>query len=277
MDASRIILDDSRMDSSGLSFDSIRVTVPPTERRCEPDWSWSARTPVTDFDLWLVENGEAQMKLNGECWELSSGDVVLLTPGAKPEATHRPDRPLHVHFTHFLPLRGRRVLMKLPEVPGSRRWHVRETPALFEAMRRAGRRAHEPRGEECARGWLEAVLRDVLEQLIRPEALLQDETLTRLVAAVRMEPTRHWTVAEMARACCWSPQHLTRRFRAATGRAPMEFVIRERVRQAEQALRESSEPLKRIAERLGYADVYYFHRQFRRMTGRTPGQVRHGS
>jgi AraC-type DNA-binding domain-containing proteins len=276
MDARRVLLDYPLIMPPRWSFDSVRITVPPTERRCGSDWFWNARAPLLDFDLWLVESGEGRMDLDGESWELHAGDVVLLTPGTRPRATHRPDRPLHVHFAHFVPLRGGRELTRLAEAPGPGRWRVRDLPALAGALRLAGKRAREAEGGECAEAWLTTVLRDVVMQALRPEPAPADEALARLIAEVSAEPERGWTVATMARACGRSPQHFTRLFRAATGRAPMEFVIRERVRLAEQALLESSEPVKRIAERLGYADVYYFHRQFRRVTGRTPGQLRGG-
>jgi len=58
---------------------------------------------------------------------------------------------------------------------------------------------------------------------------------------------------------------------------PGQFVIRQRVLRAITLLRESDLPIQQIAETLGYNDVFFFHRQFRRVAGATPRSVRLGT
>ena len=67
---------------------------------------------------------------------------------------------------------------------------------------------------------------------------------------------------------------LRRRFRDATGVPPHEFVIQSRVSEARRLLGETDEPIKSIARRLGYSDVYFFSRQFRRFAGVPPAMYR---
>jgi AraC-like DNA-binding protein len=67
---------------------------------------------------------------------------------------------------------------------------------------------------------------------------------------------------------------LRRRFRQATGMPPHEFVLNARVAQARQLLGETDLPIKSIAQKLGYRDVYFFSRQFRRHAGVPPALYR---
>ena len=67
---------------------------------------------------------------------------------------------------------------------------------------------------------------------------------------------------------------LRRRFRAATGISPHQHVLQLRIAEARQLLGESDEPIKSIAQRLGYRDVYFFSRQFRAVTGVPPAMYR---
>jgi AraC-like DNA-binding protein len=65
-----------------------------------------------------------------------------------------------------------------------------------------------------------------------------------------------------------------RKFRAAAGAAPHEYVIHSRVGEARRMLGETDLPIKSIAQRLGYNDVYFFSRQFKKFAGVPPGLYR---
>jgi iron complex transport system substrate-binding protein len=63
---------------------------------------------------------------------------------------------------------------------------------------------------------------------------------------------------------------LRRRFRKATGTSPHGYVLQCRLAEARRLLGETDLPVKSIAERLGYRDVYFFSRQFRQLAGVPP-------
>jgi len=67
---------------------------------------------------------------------------------------------------------------------------------------------------------------------------------------------------------------LRRRFRAATGMPPHEFVLQARVSEARRLLGETDRPIKSIAQELGYRDVYFFSRQFKKLAGVPPAMYR---
>jgi len=63
-------------------------------------------------------------------------------------------------------------------------------------------------------------------------------------------------------------------FAEQTGVSPARYRILRRIDRAKSLLTEGRVPLKAVAEQLGYCDVYFFARQFKQLTGRTPGQFR---
>ena len=65
-----------------------------------------------------------------------------------------------------------------------------------------------------------------------------------------------------------------RRFKAATGYAPMDYVQTLRIEEAKQMLESGDEATDIIAQSLGYEDPTYFRRLFRKRTGTTPGRYR---
>ncbi|MEI2282423.1 AraC family transcriptional regulator [Paenibacillus polysaccharolyticus] len=71
-----------------------------------------------------------------------------------------------------------------------------------------------------------------------------------------------------------STSYLSRLFRNQIGLGPIEYLIHERVHRAKQLLLKSDARIQDIATKVGYADVYYFSRLFKKHTGRSPLQFR---
>lgn len=65
-----------------------------------------------------------------------------------------------------------------------------------------------------------------------------------------------------------------RRFVAATGLAPIEYVQRLRIEDAKRRLERTDEAADKISWRVGYEDPAFFRRLFKRVTGMAPGAYR---
>ncbi len=65
-----------------------------------------------------------------------------------------------------------------------------------------------------------------------------------------------------------------RRFKAATGYAPIDYVQTLRVEEAKHMLEATSDAIDQLARMTGYEDPTSFRRLFKRLTGVTPGRYR---
>ena len=79
---------------------------------------------------------------------------------------------------------------------------------------------------------------------------------------------------DIARKLGMGESTLRRRFREAAGVPPHEFVLQVRVNEARRLLGETNDPIKHVAQQLGYRDVYFFSRQFRQFAGVPPAMYR---
>ena len=79
-----------------------------------------------------------------------------------------------------------------------------------------------------------------------------------------------FTIASMARAAAMSPRTFIRRFREATGRAPMEWLIDARIERARELLETTDMAIDEIAERCGFGGSATLRHHFRRKVSLSP-------
>jgi AraC family transcriptional regulator len=80
---------------------------------------------------------------------------------------------------------------------------------------------------------------------------------------------------QMAAVARLSPSHFARRFKAATGLAPHQYLIARRVERAQHLLKSDNEVgLAEVAVRAGFVDQSHFSFHFKRIVGVTPRQFR---
>ncbi len=82
------------------------------------------------------------------------------------------------------------------------------------------------------------------------------------------------TLKEAAQHFAFSPNYLGYLFKEATGENFSDFLIRKRIDLACKMLQDPRLKIYEIAERLGYASLPYFTRQFKQQIGISPGYFR---
>ncbi len=92
--------------------------------------------------------------------------------------------------------------------------------------------------------------------------------------AVAGDPDRSCSLEQLARLARCSVVHLRRRFIAATGQPPARYARAARLGRARALLAEGDQPIKLIAEHLGFTDVQHFTRCFTAATGQPPASYR---
>ena len=71
-----------------------------------------------------------------------------------------------------------------------------------------------------------------------------------------------------------NPDYMSHLFHKKTGVSLMSYISEQRINTAKRLLATTMLPLQQIAERVGFSNSSYFHRQFKKTVGVTPQQYR---
>jgi transcriptional regulator GlxA family with amidase domain len=82
------------------------------------------------------------------------------------------------------------------------------------------------------------------------------------------------SIDDLARRVSMSTRNFTRRFRQATGEAPMAYLHKLRINCARQLLETDSRSVQEVCYEVGYEDIPFFRKVFKRYTGLAPKEYR---
>lgn len=108
----------------------------------------------------------------------------------------------------------------------------------------------------------------------RPMVVSEDWARVKRATDMILASTGRLSVQEVSRQCGLSERHLSTLFRDATGVSFTIFALRYRLSQAAHQLICTTQPVKAIAARWGFANPSHFHRTFQRQYGLSPTQYR---
>jgi AraC-like DNA-binding protein len=103
---------------------------------------------------------------------------------------------------------------------------------------------------------------------------LRDPAVSRALALMHANVAHGWSVEELAREAALSRSGLAERFTRVIGVAPMHYLADWRLQVAGQKLKDSNDPLVRIAEQVGYESEAAFSRAFKKKFGAAPATWR---
>ncbi len=121
---------------------------------------------------------------------------------------------------------------------------------------------------------LRAWLRDQPEGTAGWLGALRDNQIRKALSLIHESPQAPWTVESLARQAAMSRAAFAKRFMDLVGQPPLAYVTRWRMDLAAKLLRESREPVARIASRVGYLSETAFAKAFRRRRKMPPGAYR---
>jgi AraC-like DNA-binding protein len=111
----------------------------------------------------------------------------------------------------------------------------------------------------------------------RIHSLPEDRTLWSIsdaVSYIELHYAEHFTLEFFARKCAMNHSSFSRRFKDLTGYPLFEYINRVKIRQACTMLKREDRSVLDIATGLGYNNISFFNRYFRRVTGQSPSEFR---
>jgi len=129
---------------------------------------------------------------------------------------------------------------------------------------------------ECARSLLIEMPRDCQAgfAVLPIGSRHADEEVRRAEDFIRRHCREEIRFESLSRELGMSPRHFMRRFKAATGVAPTDYVQRLRVRAARRMLEGGSASVQEVMTSVGYDDLAFFRTLFKRHTGLAPSDYK---
>jgi AraC-like DNA-binding protein len=156
--------------------------------------------------------------------------------------------------------------------------HVRREPRLLSLVQlvRDEFREQRPAREVILTRLIEVLLIEALRSTAGTAASpglvrgLADERLAIALRRMHEDPTKAWTVAQLAKAAALSRSAFFERFNRAVGVAPMEYLLSWRMALAKKMLRRNEGNIGEVAARVGYSSQSTFSVAFTRHVGLAP-------
>jgi AraC-like DNA-binding protein len=218
-------------------------------------------------NLWCLHffRDPLDLKVDGHSFAVQRGCVTFIPPSVSIEYFFsRPTR--HIHLFALLEVEND---AKIAPVAGSQQLHG-EFEHWYGQMEEI--LAWHQTQPERARARLWEILWFLAKNGERPEG--SDPLVERARELIERRLHEPISVAALARDLDVSHNHLTRRFRQATGKTVVETIRQRRVARAEGLLRHTTLPIKAIAAQSGLGDFHAFNKALRRVSGQGPRAVR---
>lgn len=233
------------------------------------NWFWE--TKVSAFTIHYVVRGHLKFQLGAKSIEEKNGGCLLLLPGQSIKATSIGEEPVSLFCAHFSQIPDKFDELVLNHTL------IKEL-SLFESLihyavkNRSEKKS--PGSEQRVSHALSVIYDLVVSNMNSPKVNATEAQIEKMIEGIRSNPGGSWNVSEMALSVKMSRSRLTRWFNQLVGMPPNRFIIQQRITLATQWLEFSNYSVSEIAYRLGYKNPSFFTRQFKQVTGRSPGEFK---
>jgi len=237
-----------------------------------PRYDCRCRINSDCYELQYVAAGGVELEFGGKRYLIEGGGGWLIHPGTC--YTYQPQEKFGWWEHRYIVFSGSAVNGwrdggLLPEQP----WRIpsrRGFGVRLDRIIELARQLRVPLNRIEAANLLEKIFIDLRRAVpTASEPSWLERILSRLDTAPGA-PDYH----KLAAACGMSRRTMFRRFLAETGHTPHQYYLRSRVKMAARLLETTNLSIKDIAARLGYADPAHFARQFKAVSGSSPGEYR---
>ncbi len=238
-------------------------------------WPWIWDTTIPHFNFWFQTEGAGRLISRDKEYRLEPGMCFLFTPGTKVWATSQKAQGMANFSVHFFPeCHGSVSARKVEPIFGRK---IRRMSLFLELSRDiiASFRQNDSLGLHQAEWGVLMMISHLWREAFHSPQAEEDEKMIGLLDEAAHSRESHSSIPDLAQKVGLSPSQFTRRVQAITDDSPANYIIRERISHACFLLVETSQSIKMIADKLGYADPSYFVRQFRKVMQITPSQYRH--
>jgi AraC-like DNA-binding protein len=234
-----------------------------------------SRPAPDDHLLIYCRAGQGWLQTEDGRLAIGGGDLLLLPKGQAHAYGADPDKPWTLYWVHF---DGELVADFLRPLGKGPLWRIGVQPRLlaeFDALLNLRKQGLSLPHFIYAAHQLQALLASLA--VLPARAKLKSGRVLdvdAVQAVMRSHLHDSLNLDALAAQFKLSRFHFAKTYRALTGHAPIQDFIQLKMAHACRLLDEGEQGIREVAEQLGYEDVYYFSRLFRKVVGMAPSHYR---
>ncbi|OWR32325.1 ABC fe(3+) transporter permease [Saccharibacillus sp. O23] len=239
-----------------------------------------SETESTSSLLLLAVGGAGELAMNGDVCRIGASFACHAAQGTSFTLTSRSDELYYIAIAY----RAVSIVGAAGDLPSYRKHplqisFVQNMAAQTDWVRNAEKMiAKWRRGEglECfhAHALLQSMIYELIMEYECGQGAAEFDMVDTVSSYISSNYRRNLELNELAAVAGCSVRQLQRRFKQAKQLGPMEYVIQLRMENASRMLRHTEASVGEIADRLGYRDMYYFSRAFKKHYGVSPLRYR---
>ena len=252
-------------------------------RKCTPNWKFKGEKIFNKHNLILVYDGEAQLTCNDRRFNVSRGDLVYYKPFDFRIGHTFPDRLMKCYTVDFL--------YTCPILDGDN-WELLDIKLPFSPVEKIHDDFLFSRLLDIFSSFTKVWLSGDSNRIIRGRSLFIEmlslllqwkggnnfnyDKVRKVERAIQYM-TEHYfsplTLQELADNLGISPSYFGNIFKDVTGKSPITYLIDIRLRKAKDLLLDGYS-VSEVAEKVGFSDLYYFSKCFKKNEGVSPSHYK---
>ncbi|OME29931.1 AraC family transcriptional regulator [Paenibacillus odorifer] len=247
---------------------------------CGRDWKDLDYTP--DYSkFYFICDGEGWLKIGDREYYPKPGQLFLMPEGVKQSYSCINDQPFEKYWCHFSAKVGDINLFKMLELS-----HVcREVDPHVIQKIFSSLTSHMKSDAVYAHLLAKSKLMELFSYFIMNidvdditfKNLSSIEKLTKVLTYIDAHIERNITIHELAEIAYMHPNYFIRLFKQQIGVPPIQYITRKKITKAKELLRGTQSSVGEIAHDLGFSELYYFSKQFKKNVGLSPSEFRQGT
>ena len=125
-----------------------------------------------------------------------------------------------------------------------------------------------------AKKWVILIKEDLIEYIKREDAILYPRIISRIKNYIEKHFDEELSLKEVADAVSLNPSYLSTILKTYTDMSYSVYVAQVRVGKAKKLLETTDDKVYEVGEKVGYTNIYYFNRIFKKIAGLSPGEYK---
>jgi AraC-like DNA-binding protein len=260
------------MEFPDLQDSALRIVSPPFIHRNEGYWHWNS-CHVGHWNLWICQEGLAKIRCDGLEYSVRPWTAFLFSDNSIIEGRSLAESPHIRNFSIHLSIGLKNQNLLRGRLLGIQLFEVDAMNSLINSAIRLSALS-----DPFATDQLKVLTMNLIGLLWRASAQpIQTDVacvIYQQMDRIHAGQDMFRSVDEFAAEANLSRMHYTRCFRQLIGDSPNRYLIQKRIERACTLLRQTDWSIEAVAQSIGYADIYFFCRQFRKIMEVTPTTYR---